>query len=391
MSDSEQKSTNNFEGPEKILEVDFVPGIGPANGLKFLERSTWDSILDLARAQILSVRSNEFFDAYVLSESSLFVYKYKVFLKTCGTTTLLRCLPLLLQEAEKAGLQMEWIGYSRKDFMFPGDQVYPHCSFEQEVSYTKACHGPHGQQLMGGAYLLGDMTADHWYVYVADYCERSCKSSLDRNVNIMMYDLDPSVRRIFYRNANLALDEDTVRARVESGIDKLIPEAEIDDTMFEPCGYSMNALEGEAFHTIHITPEDECCYASYETNIHCKSYDKLLQDVLGVFKPKRFTVTLFADAAALDTISVEPASTEEVLTGCTDHAVVYKRVAHSNTSFKTDYVCQMSNFVRSPVDGKRVAMASVVEAPIEKPLVDRTAAAKKDVDPVFCAVSKPCA
>jgi len=104
-----------FEGPEKILEVDFVRGMG--SGLRKLQREKWDAILDLARCKILCGASTDHFDAYVLSESSLFVFDFKVYIKTCGTTTLLRCLPLLLDEARQTlGMELEWLGYSRKKF-----------------------------------------------------------------------------------------------------------------------------------------------------------------------------------------------------------------------------------------------------------------------------------
>ena len=50
-----------------------------------------------------------------------------------------------------------------------------------------------------------------------------------------------------------------------SGIAALLPGADIDEFMFEPCGYSMNGLHArDAFSTIHITPEEACSYASIE-------------------------------------------------------------------------------------------------------------------------------
>jgi ornithine decarboxylase/S-adenosylmethionine decarboxylase len=50
----------------------------------------------------------------------------------------------------------------------------------------------------------------------------------------------------------------------ETGIRRLVPAADIDDYVFEPCGYSMNGILGGGFITIHITPEEvreggSCC------------------------------------------------------------------------------------------------------------------------------------
>jgi S-adenosylmethionine decarboxylase len=42
------------------------------------------------------------------------------------------------------------------------------------------------------------------------------------------------------------------------------PPADIDDYVFEPCGYSMNGVEGGTFSTVHITPEEGFSYASFE-------------------------------------------------------------------------------------------------------------------------------
>ena len=49
-----------------------------------------------------------------------------------------------------------------------------------------------------------------------------------------------------------------------SGIGSMLRKADIDDFVFEPCGYSMNGCDGEGFSTIHVTPEEGFSYASLE-------------------------------------------------------------------------------------------------------------------------------
>ena len=86
-----------FEGSEKRLEVHFEPRAGataPPAGLRALPRASLDTLMRLAACEIISKASNAHLDAYVLSESSLFVYPATWVLKTCGTTRLLSCLPV---------------------------------------------------------------------------------------------------------------------------------------------------------------------------------------------------------------------------------------------------------------------------------------------------------
>lgn len=46
--------------------------------------------------------------------------------------------------------------------------------------------------------------------------------------------------------------------------------------------------------TIHITPEPEFSYVSFETNVPHKSYKDLISRVVATFGPKQFVLTFFA-------------------------------------------------------------------------------------------------
>lgn len=47
--------------------------------------------------------------------------------------------------------------------------------------------------------------------------------------------------------------------------------------------------------TIHITPEPEFSYVSFESNIPEASYEEVIRRVLQTFKPGKFVVTIFAN------------------------------------------------------------------------------------------------
>ena len=107
---------------------------------------------------------------------------------------------------------------------------------------------------------------------------------------MMMFDIDPEVAKLFFKG-ELTSGEVTKL----SGISSLMPGAIINDWMFEPCGYSLNALLDQTHFTIHVTPEPACSFVSFATNAKVLDYSKLMSKVLDIFKPRKFTATLFAD------------------------------------------------------------------------------------------------
>jgi S-adenosylmethionine decarboxylase len=76
-----------FEGSEKKIEIIFKPS---APNLRALGKPFWEDVVWASGAKILSQVSNEHMDAYLLSESSLFVYDRYLVMITCGRTRLIQ-------------------------------------------------------------------------------------------------------------------------------------------------------------------------------------------------------------------------------------------------------------------------------------------------------------
>lgn len=223
----------------------------------------------------------------------MFVSKRRFILKTCGTTTPLLCLePLLLLAEQYAGFtEVEDIYYSRKNFKRPDLQVIPHQHFDQEVALLDTLFPD------GAAYCLGAVNKDCWFLYTLNPLPKRLPSlpnpeEPDQTLEIMMTDLDPEIMSIFTKEECLNATEATKKA----GIDKIIPNMIIDDFLFNPCGYSMNGVtKNGCYMTIHITPEPDFSYVSFETNIPSSSYKEIISNVLETFNPGKFTVTVFSN------------------------------------------------------------------------------------------------
>ena len=283
LSAADLDSSNAFEGPEKLLEVWFTPSDAtlpaPASplGLKAVSQVTWKEMLDLVHCQVLSVIESRNVDAYLLSESSMFVFPHKLVLKTCGTTTLLSGLRRILEiagveagfphneadtlHAIAAAATPYRIFYSRKNYHYPNQQRGPHRSWRDEVRHLDSL-------FMGGsAYMIGKMNGDHWYLYITgpnttltppatpdkdrmntrtkhiDYSDQGQLPKIvdpveddtgDETLEILMTDLDEKNARHFYLEYASSIAQDNARrahqARKEA-IEHLgvIPEANTSD------------------------------------------------------------------------------------------------------------------------------------------------------------------
>ncbi|KAG0171263.1 spermidine resistance protein [Apophysomyces sp. BC1034] len=373
----------SFEGPEKLLEIWFSPSpeqlqdhqdlsvfsesseddqseqstarfspsgrhrsTDPKLGLRTVSRKIWDDMLAIVKCTVLNVITNDSMDAYLLSESSMFVYPHKLIIKTCGTTTLLLALPRILEVAKQyCGFEKVWrVFYSRKAFMFPERQVAPHRCWDDEVSFLDKYFDD------GSAYKIGKVAGDHWYLYLTKPAddvlhhprprkdarphppdvlrERNIDSgastpavsdnedpspfgnrghsSPDQTIEILMTRLNPEAMKRFYHDPSKT-EAGTVGGRwVDrvTGIDAIYPQTKIDSFLFEPCGYSGNGLYQDRYFTIHVTPEPQCSYASFESNIPVEQshaangssvspIESLVNQVVDIFQPETFTVTFF--------------------------------------------------------------------------------------------------
>lgn len=379
-----------ISGPEKLLEVWFcssaaaLPPGTLAGGLKSVPQETWKEMLDLVNCQVLSTIESDQVDAYLLSESSMFISPHKLILKTCGTTTLLCGLPRILEIAAlvarfpqtrsaatmTAAATPYRVFYSRKNFLFPDRQKGPHRSWRDEVKSLDRLF------LGGSAYMIGKMNGEHWYLYLTEpnttltppltpekvesegkllhspLSQLSQDDAVDETLEILMTDLDEANTKQFHVDhvdtiaeasswnrsssqeiigESLASDSIDIFSECDEkpfppdltseghalgsvvsdtcGLSDVYPvsqypDARIDAYLFSPCGFSANGVipsprgsTGTHYFTVHVTPEPHCSFASFESNVPTKRAGRdpaeVVEQVVRIFQPGRFSVTLF--------------------------------------------------------------------------------------------------
>jgi len=262
-----------FEGSEKKLEIVFKPGSAP---LRALPDSFWASVVSAAGAKILSKIENEELTAFLLSESSLFVWNDCLLMITCGTTTLVDTVKALTQR-----LPVEAMGaffFERKNEYFPHRQK---SDFYDDISILR-------QYLPIESYRLG--RADEHHIFLSHSKNLPRGSQLDQTLEVLMYDLQGQANEVF-SNPKSSIAE--IRRRTQ--VHEIFKGYKIDDFCFDPTGYSLNAIKGGRFFTVHVTPQEISPYVSFETNVAQteKQVTQALNAVLEIFRPSNFDVVYF--------------------------------------------------------------------------------------------------
>ncbi|THU57540.1 hypothetical protein C4D60_Mb03t04600 [Musa balbisiana] len=221
---------------------------------------------------------------------------------TAGANVLMEFKAGKKQSSSSSSLQYEVpLGYTVEDVRPHGgitkfqsaaySNQSPHRSFSEEVSVLNQFFG--SLKSSGNAYVLGGSTNANrkWHIYYATEKPELPMVTLE----MCMTGLNTDRALIFYKNSSECHSSSAKKMTEISGISNIIPEMEICDFEFEPCGYSMNGIDGPALSTIHVTPEKGFSYASYEAmgfNSLTLVYQDLVERVLRCFGPSEFSVAV---------------------------------------------------------------------------------------------------
>jgi S-adenosylmethionine decarboxylase len=277
-----------FEGTEKKLELSIERSLP-----SWRDRGDeyWARIVRSTGAEVVSTIANDHCRAFLLSESSLFVFDHKLVMITCGRTR----LPVAVTEVLKdvPADKVEFLVYERKN------EVYPHGQPTSFFDDVKVLH----RQLPGKAYQFGDEDEHHLYLF--HLLRPFAGHASDVTLEILMYGIDSAVLELFDQPRGAS----TATLRERTGIDRLLPGFELDDHLFEPRGYSLNAIRDDQYWTVHVTPDPIHSYASFETNHRSpENQAELVGRVLEAFRPRSFDLVTFdqGEGFAIDAGSFQP-------------------------------------------------------------------------------------
>eukprot|EP01095_Lingulamoeba_sp_RSL-Kostka_P011570 TRINITY_DN443_c1_g7_i1.p1 TRINITY_DN443_c1_g7~~TRINITY_DN443_c1_g7_i1.p1 ORF type:complete len:473 (-),score=110.31 TRINITY_DN443_c1_g7_i1:157-1575(-) len=201
-----ESDVTSVENLDSLSSLPISSSKDERNTLRDVSKEKWEMVLEVIGCRILNKTSNKYFDAYILSESSLFVYDYKILIKTCGETLLLTCLEMIMDILEELQLAITVLTFSRKNYLYPELQHFPHIDFQQEINFLNR-YGLNGTSNSFGT------ESNNWnvYIYRDENSEYSLSSSVSTSlIEFMMTGLDSSKMKPFFESYYNVHDDDNI-------------------------------------------------------------------------------------------------------------------------------------------------------------------------------------
>ena len=258
-----------FEGSEKKAEI--IIDAKQISLLDDLAEEFWLALVQCCNAQILSMIENDDCKAFLLSESSLFVWHDRLLILTCGNTRLVHSVEYFIAYIGLNKIQQ--ITYQRKNEYFAHAQL---SSFGDDIVLL-------GQSIKGKAYRFGELDGHHNYIFHQD--NNFQVNAEDKSYELIAYQICQQASKKLTR---VGLTCDEIRSFLQ--LDRLLSGFILDDFVFKPFGYSINAIKGTQYFTIHITPQANSSYVSIQANINLLA---LIPDFLTILAPKSIDLLSF--------------------------------------------------------------------------------------------------
>ena len=210
-------NAENYSPYEERFEL-----ISVTRAFRTLGRKYWQAVVESAGAKILSAMNGAHIDAYLLSESSLFVSDDHVMMLTCGSSEL---LPAARRVFER---------YKQDDLLF--------AAFEKR--FAEAQSARLFAEGINGAF--------------ADTIWNDCEPVLGTPPSVSLtWDSAGKAPAALYLRIDLQQhsDKQLITEHPREFFEALLPGYSLDDHHFSPGGYSLNAVRGRDFVSVHYTPK----------------------------------------------------------------------------------------------------------------------------------------
>jgi len=286
-----------YEGTEKRLVI----STKDLNLFDFAD-SFWSDLVAHSGAEVLSSIANAKIKAYLLSESSLFVWQDKLILITCGNTQLVKAALFVQQQFTKQHINT--LLFQRHQALKPQLQ---RSNFQQDRLLLEKqfkgqnMHWRDGYQ--GDLFVFGKVSENSIItqsIYMLHGLNSAFASTLQTKILDKKAVLAALKLDLLFDHSlsdDLLLNKSLCSPRLSNLI--------IDHYSFSPKGYSLNAICGADYITLHLTPEKMSTYLSIESSFPKQRCAHFINHLQQLFLPSELKSMHFNSLSQQLLISVD--------------------------------------------------------------------------------------